>query len=70
MTVKLVVVRCWVEWLDLTPGASWKLLNDAIEKTQDEFINESNSKPVYRMHIAENTKLNNVAGIFMYPMCM
>ena len=27
------------EWLDLTPNASWKILNNAIDKTQDE-LNE------------------------------
>ena len=27
------------EWLDLTPNASWKILNNAVDKTQDE-LNE------------------------------
>ena len=59
------------QWLDLTPNASWKLLNRAIKKTQDELneaVNKNNSKPVNNNHIAENTNQNKFEGI--YVSCM
>jgi len=49
------------DWLDLTPEASWGMLFDAVEKLQDK-LNTTDKLPktVGKMHIAENTNLDNL----------